>query len=92
MLHCIVSASETGELDTAFSSLADVVSDLTLKGIADMGFTHMTEIQAGAIRPLLDGRYNVSISEGVGGGDAVQATNLCLGLLLFHSFITSGVE
>ncbi|KAK7108390.1 uncharacterized protein [Littorina saxatilis] len=46
----------TAELDTAFSSLKDGVSDLTLKGIEDMGFTDMTEIQAGAIRPLLEGR------------------------------------
>ncbi|KAL8559511.1 ATP-dependent RNA helicase ddx18 [Nucella lapillus] len=45
-----------GQLDTAFSSLKDDVSDLTLKAIVDMGFTHMTEIQARAIRPLLEGR------------------------------------
>ncbi|XP_048448182.1 ATP-dependent RNA helicase DDX18-like [Rhincodon typus] len=42
--------------DTAFSSLADMVSENTLKGIADMNFTHMTLIQQKSIRPLLEGR------------------------------------
>ncbi|XP_038645768.1 ATP-dependent RNA helicase DDX18 [Scyliorhinus canicula] len=42
--------------DTAFSSLADLVSENTLKGIADMNFTHMTQIQQKSIRPLLEGR------------------------------------
>ncbi|XP_062611076.1 uncharacterized protein LOC134272917 [Saccostrea cucullata] len=42
--------------DTSFSSLEGVVSDLSLKGIADMGFTHMTEIQASTIPHLLEGR------------------------------------
>lgn len=32
------------------------VCDNTLKGIEDMGFTKMTEIQAKAIPPLLEGR------------------------------------
>ncbi|XP_043549943.1 ATP-dependent RNA helicase DDX18 isoform X1 [Chiloscyllium plagiosum] len=42
--------------DTAFSSLADKISENTLKGIADMNFTHMTPIQQKSIRPLLEGR------------------------------------
>ncbi|XP_069472691.1 ATP-dependent RNA helicase DDX18 isoform X2 [Ambystoma mexicanum] len=42
--------------DTAFASLADLVSENTLKGILDMGFVHMTEIQHKSIRPLLEGR------------------------------------
>ncbi|XP_041431510.1 uncharacterized protein LOC414715 isoform X2 [Xenopus laevis] len=42
--------------DTAFSSLADSVNENTLKAITEMGFTHMTEIQHKAIRPLLEGR------------------------------------
>lgn len=42
--------------DTSFSSLKDSVSELTLKGIVDMGFTHMTEIQAKSIPHLLEGR------------------------------------
>ncbi|XP_059503381.1 ATP-dependent RNA helicase DDX18 isoform X2 [Stegostoma tigrinum] len=42
--------------DTAFSSLADMISENTLKGIADMSFTHMTLIQQKSIRPLLEGR------------------------------------
>nr|XP_020635273.1 ATP-dependent RNA helicase DDX18 [Pogona vitticeps] len=42
--------------DTSFASLSDLVSENTLKGIADMGFTHMTEIQHKSIKPLLEGR------------------------------------
>lgn len=42
--------------DTSFTSLADKVSDLTLKGVEDMGFTHMTEIQHRSIPYLLEGR------------------------------------
>ncbi|KAM6397129.1 ATP-dependent RNA helicase DDX18 [Pluvialis apricaria] len=42
--------------DNSFTSLADLVSENTLKGINDMGFTHMTEIQHKSIKPLLEGR------------------------------------
>ncbi|XP_038078179.1 ATP-dependent RNA helicase HAS1-like [Patiria miniata] len=42
--------------DTSFKCLEGKVSDLTLQGIQDMGFTHMTEIQHRAIPYLLDGR------------------------------------
>ncbi|XP_056015309.1 uncharacterized protein LOC125673679 isoform X2 [Ostrea edulis] len=42
--------------DTSFSSLEGTVSDLTLKGIADMGFLQMTEIQANTVPHLLEGR------------------------------------
>ena len=38
-----------------FSSLEDSVSEKTLKGIQDMGFSRMTEIQHKAIAPLLLG-------------------------------------
>jgi ATP-dependent RNA helicase DDX18/HAS1 len=39
---------------TEFSSLE--VSELTAKGIAEMGFTHMTEVQARTVPHLLAGR------------------------------------
>ncbi|XP_078001569.1 uncharacterized protein LOC144454036 [Glandiceps talaboti] len=42
--------------DTKFSSLEGQVCEMTLKGIEEMGFSHMTEIQAKSIPPLLDGR------------------------------------
>lgn len=42
--------------DRSFSSLEGHVCEQTLKGIADMGFTTMTEIQARCIPPLLEGR------------------------------------
>ncbi|XP_061696741.1 ATP-dependent RNA helicase DDX18 [Syngnathoides biaculeatus] len=42
--------------DTSFASLAELVSENTLKGVKEMGFEHMTEIQHKGIRPLLEGR------------------------------------
>lgn len=42
--------------DTSFKSLDGVVSGASLNGIKDMGFTHMTEIQAKTIPHLLEGR------------------------------------
>uniref|UniRef100_A0A8C3AL79 ATP-dependent RNA helicase n=1 Tax=Cyclopterus lumpus TaxID=8103 RepID=A0A8C3AL79_CYCLU len=42
--------------DTSFSSLAELVSENTLKAVKEMGFEHMTEIQHKSIRPLLEGR------------------------------------
>ncbi|XP_017294837.1 ATP-dependent RNA helicase DDX18 [Kryptolebias marmoratus] len=42
--------------DTSFSSLAELVSDNTLRGVKEMGFDQMTEIQHKTIRPLLQGR------------------------------------
>ncbi|XP_055848743.1 probable ATP-dependent RNA helicase pitchoune [Episyrphus balteatus] len=42
--------------DMTFASLKGLVSEESLKGIAEMGFTTMTEIQAKSIPPLLEGR------------------------------------
>lgn len=42
--------------DTSFASLAELVSESTLKGVKELGFEHMTEIQHKTIRPLLEGR------------------------------------
>lgn len=42
--------------DTRFKVLENTVCENTLKAIEDMGFTNMTEIQAKAIPPLLEGR------------------------------------
>ncbi|XP_047025986.1 probable ATP-dependent RNA helicase pitchoune [Helicoverpa zea] len=42
--------------DQKFSALEGKVCESTLVGIKDMGFTTMTEIQAKAIPPLLEGR------------------------------------
>ncbi|KAI0210986.1 ATP-dependent RNA helicase DDX18 [Lamellibrachia satsuma] len=42
--------------DTSFKSLEEKVCEPTLKAVADMGFTHMTEIQAKAVPHLLEGR------------------------------------
>ncbi|KAF8766758.1 ATP-dependent RNA helicase DDX18 like protein [Argiope bruennichi] len=43
-----------GLSDTTFSSLEGKVSERTLKAVAEMGFTKMTDIQAKAIPPLLE--------------------------------------
>ena len=40
----------------AFESLEGKVSTHTLKAIKEMGYTHMTEIQAQSIPPLLEGK------------------------------------
>ncbi|XP_066279062.1 ATP-dependent RNA helicase DDX18-like isoform X1 [Branchiostoma lanceolatum] len=42
--------------DVPFSTLEEKVCEPTLKGVADMTFTCMTEIQAKSIPPLLEGR------------------------------------
>lgn len=42
--------------DSSFKVLEGKVSTETLKAIDDMGFSKMTEIQAKAIPPLLEGR------------------------------------
>jgi len=42
--------------DKSFKSLSPHVSEATLKGIEDMGFSHMSEIQAQTIPHLLEGR------------------------------------
>ena len=42
--------------DKSFSSLAPLVSEPSLQGVADMGFESMTEIQAQTIPHLLEGR------------------------------------
>ncbi|XP_057658313.1 probable ATP-dependent RNA helicase pitchoune [Diorhabda carinulata] len=42
--------------NSSFMSLKDKVCENTLKAIADMGFTTLTEIQARSIPPLLEGR------------------------------------
>jgi len=42
--------------DKSFKSLSPLVSEATLQGCEDMGFTHMTEIQAQTIPHLLEGR------------------------------------
>jgi len=42
--------------NVSFSSLEGKVSSHSLKAIVEMGYTHMTEIQAQSIPPLLEGR------------------------------------
>ena len=51
-----VGLEQTITTDTSFKSLEGKICEHTLKGIVDMEFTHMTEIQAKAIPHLLEGR------------------------------------
>ena len=51
-----VGLEQTITTDTSFKSLEGKICEQTLKGIVDMEFTHMTEIQAKAIPHLLEGR------------------------------------
>lgn len=55
-LHGILTDISGAFEDTSFASLTELVSDSTLKGVKEMGFEHMTEIQHKSIRPLLEGR------------------------------------
>jgi len=43
--------------DKSFKSLESKISSNSLEAILEMGFTHMTEIQAKSIPHLLEGRY-----------------------------------
>lgn len=43
------------ESDRSFKSLQEHISENTMKAIADMGFTQMTEVQAKSIHHLLKG-------------------------------------
>lgn len=49
--------------ECTFDSLRNKVCELTLKGIADMGFVTLTEIQARSIPPLLEGRDMVGAAK-----------------------------
>lgn len=71
--------------DTSFASLAELVSEHTLKGVKEMGFEHMTEIQHKSIRPLLEGRsvppQHVALFEGTyfaGGVTLLDGLTLCV--------------
>ncbi|XP_068155662.1 probable ATP-dependent RNA helicase pitchoune [Drosophila tropicalis] len=49
--------------DRSFSSLKGCVSEATLQGIQEMGFSEMTEIQSKSITPLLKGRDLVGAAQ-----------------------------
>lgn len=55
LTHGVTGVSGAFE-DTSFASLAELVSESTLRAVKEMGFEHMTEIQHKSIRPLLEGR------------------------------------
>lgn len=57
------STSNAKDDSRSFSNLTEIVSDLTMKGIKEMGFTKMTEIQAKTIPHLLEGRDVVAAAK-----------------------------
>merc|ERR1719186_1977140 len=66
--------------DRSFDSLKDSISEPTMKGIKDMGFSMMTEIQAETIPHLLEGRDLVGAAK-TGSGKTlsflIPAVELC---------------
>jgi len=66
--------------DRSFDSLSDSISENTMKGIKDMGFSMMTEIQAETIPHLLEGRDLVGAAK-TGSGKTlsflIPAVELC---------------
>lgn len=72
--------------DTSFASLADLVSDNTLKAVQEMGFEHMTEIQHKSIRPLLEGR-DVLAAAKTGSGKTLAFLIPCIELIYKLKFM-----
>uniref|UniRef100_A0A3Q3LJL6 ATP-dependent RNA helicase n=1 Tax=Mastacembelus armatus TaxID=205130 RepID=A0A3Q3LJL6_9TELE len=72
--------------DTSFASLSGLVSENTLKGVKEMGFEHMTEIQHKTVRPLLEG--SITWAAGKAG---VMAFELFTNLVNFFLFPGTGV-
>ena len=56
ILFILISKDVQSPESREFEALEGLVSEKTLKGIADMGFTEMMEIQHKSIVPLLKGR------------------------------------
>lgn len=72
--------------NTSFSTLKDAVCENTLKAIEDMGFTSMTEIQAKAIPPLLEGRDLVGSAK-TGSGKTLAFLIPCVELIYKLKFL-----
>jgi len=72
--------------DRSFSSLASAVSEPTLKGIEEMGFTMMTEIQAQTIPHLLEGRDLVGAAK-TGSGKTLSFLLPCVELVYKLKFM-----
>ncbi|CAG11213.1 unnamed protein product, partial [Tetraodon nigroviridis] len=72
--------------DTSFASLAELVSENTLKGVKELGFEHMTEIQHKTIRPLLEGR-DVLAAAKTGSGKTLAFLIPCIELIYKLKFM-----
>merc|ERR1719285_942358 len=66
--------------DRSFDSLKDSISEPTMKGIEDMGFSQMTEIQAQTIPHLLEGRDLVGAAK-TGSGKTLSFLIPCVELV-----------
>ncbi|XP_003962189.1 ATP-dependent RNA helicase DDX18 [Takifugu rubripes] len=72
--------------DTSFASLAELVSESTLKGVKELGFEQMTEIQHKTIRPLLEGR-DVLAAAKTGSGKTLAFLIPCIELIYKLKFM-----
>ncbi|XP_034042151.1 ATP-dependent RNA helicase DDX18 isoform X2 [Thalassophryne amazonica] len=72
--------------DSSFASLVGVVSENTLKGVKEMGFEHMTEIQHKSIRPLLEGRDILAAAK-TGSGKTLAFLIPCIELIYKLKFM-----
>merc|ERR1712198_113428 len=72
--------------DKSFKSLSPHVSEATLKGIEDMGFSHMSEIQAQTIPHLLEGRDLVGAAK-TGSGKTLSFLVPCVELIYKLKFM-----
>lgn len=72
--------------DQDFNSLKSTISEQTLQGVADMGFTKMTEIQAKSIPPLLEGR-DLCGSARTGSGKTLAFLIPCIELIYKLKFM-----
>ena len=71
--------------DTSFDALKGSVDERMLKAIAEMGFTHMTEIQSKSIPPLLEKRDLMGAAR-TGSGKTLAFLIPCIEILLQLKF------
>ena len=66
--------------DKSFASMSEALSKATMQGIADMGFTHMTDIQARSMPHLLEGKDLVGSAK-TGSGKTLSFLVPCVELI-----------
>lgn len=72
--------------DKSFASMSEALSKATMQGIADMGFTHMTDIQARSLPHLLEGKDLVGSAK-TGSGKTLSFLVPCVELIYKLKFM-----